>query len=415
MGAYDRSLLGHFKIFSDFNETQFAYINQYIQQIEIPARKKILKIGAQHDKIFLLLAGELKLAAADGKEITVSADSSSAKNPIAQIRPSRYDVSSLTDVKLIILTKEALSLALNIDETMSDESKNISVDYLDNHHHSYDKILFDILTLLHQDQLVLPSLPDIAFKIRQTVESDTSNAQEIVSVINMDQSIVTKVLRMANSAMYNNTGKKIESCKAAYLRIGSKKLVNLVLSFTMKELFNTDLDVIKKKMNEVWKHSVKVAAISAILTRLTSNLDPEKALLAGLLHNIGSVAILNNLNNMPEVAEDDQLLSQILYGLQSEVGESILTNWNFPDELITVAKYSTEWFKKDNINTNYSDIVNIAQLHAFIGTPYQHNLPAIDDLPAFKNKALNKLTPELSIRIINKAEEEIKQTIDYFN
>jgi len=206
-----------------------------------------------------LLAGELKLAAADGKEITVSADSSSAKNPIAQIRPSRYDVSSLTDVKLIILTKEALSLALNIDETMSDESKNISVDYLDNHHHSYDKILFDILTLLHQDQLVLPSLPDIAFKIRQTVESDTSNAQEIVSVINMDQSIVTKVLRMANSAMYNNTGKKIESCKAAYLRIGSKKLVNLVLSFTMKELFNTDLDVIKKKMNDCCLHYQKAS------------------------------------------------------------------------------------------------------------------------------------------------------------
>ena len=407
--------LQKFNLFSDFTDLQCAYIKENAKKLDVPANKILLKLGAEHTNIFLLLEGELRLTAADGKVGLITADSSSAKNSIAQLRPSRYQVTSLTEVKIIVLSEDILSQAIAMEDAEEIEIDAISVDEMDDHNEAYDKILFDILSLLHTEKLILPSLPDIALKIRHAVENEDSDAEEIAKIINMDQSIVAKILKTANSAMYNSSGKKIESLKSAYLRIGSKKLVNLVLSYAMKELFNSDSALIKSKMKEVWQHSVKVAAISSILARLTPGFDPEKALLAGLLHNIGSVAVLNNLGDNQSMIENPELIANVLYGLQSEVGETLLGKWEFPDDLINVVKYSTDWYRDESENADYSDIINIAQLHAYIGTPLQEKLPNIDETPAFKKLALGQLTPELSLQVLEKSQEDINQTIALFN
>ncbi|MFK5984744.1 MAG: HDOD domain-containing protein [Pseudomonadota bacterium] len=404
-----------FNMFADFTELQISYIKSNAKQLVIPANKILLKLGAEHTNIFLLVEGELKLIAADGKEGIISADCLSAKNSIAQLRPSRYQVSSLTEVRMIVMPLEVIERAVAMEDAEEIEIEAFSIDESDNHDEAYDKILFDILSLLHTDKLILPSLPDIALKIRQTVESEDSDADEVSKVINMDQSIVTKILKTANSAMYNTSGKKIESCKAAYMRIGSKKLVNLVLSYAMKELFNSDSAIIKAKMKEVWQHSIKVAAISSILARLTPGFDSEKALLAGLLHNIGAVAVLNNLGDNLAIIEDGELIDNVLYGLQAEVGDNLLEKWDFPEELIDVVKHSTDWFRDESEQPNYSDIVNIAQLHARIGMPMWEELPNIDEVPSFKKLALGQLTPEMSLQVLEKSQEEISQTIALFN
>lgn len=400
--------------FADFTDMQFAYIRQNAKQFLVPPKKILLKLGAEHSNVFLLLEGELKLTATDGKEGIISSDSNSAKNPIAQLRPSRYQVSSLTEVKIIVLSEEVLNQAIAMEDAEEIDISAISVDEMDNHNEDYDKILFDILSLLHTDKLILPSLPDIALKIRHAAEDEDSDADKISDIINMDQSIVAKILKTGNSVMYNTSGKKIESCKAAYLRMGSKTVVNLVISFAMKELFNSDSAIIKKKMKSLWQHSVKVAAISSVLARLTPGFDSDKALLAGLLHNIGAVAVLNNLGENETTLEDPVLMDKVLFALQSEVGETLLVKWGFPEDIIDVAKHSTNWEYDEDEKTNYSDIINIAQLHAFIGTPFQPQLPNLDEIPAFHKLALGQLTPDLSLQVLEKSQDEINETITRF-
>jgi HD-like signal output (HDOD) protein len=401
--------------FADFTDLQFEYIRNNAKQFFVPPNKILLKLGAEHTNIFLLLEGELKLTAADGKKGIISSDNSSAKNPIAQLRPSQYQVSSLTEVKIIVLSEDVLNHAIAMEGSEEIEIGAISVDEMEDHNNAYDKILFDILSLLHTDKLILPSLPDIALKIRHAAESEDSDADTITDIINMDQSIVAKILKTANSVMYNPSGKKIESCKAAYMRMGSKTVVNLVISFAMKELFNSDSPIIKEKMKSVWQHSVKVAAISSVLASLTPGFDSEKALLAGLLHNIGAVAVLNNLGDNLSMIEDAELMENILIGLQSEVGETLLEKWDFPEDLVEVVRHSTDWDYDENENTCYSDIINIAQLHAYIGTSLQEKLPSIDEIPAFHKLALGQLTPDLSLQVLEKSQGDINDTISRFN
>ncbi len=405
-----------FKLFTDFSDVQCDYIIKNSKEFNVPENKTLLKIGTDHTHYFMLLEGKIKLTATDGKESVISADTPNAKNPIAQLRPSRYHVSTLTDVKIMALSEENYNNAVALSETEEVELKNISVEDIGSiNKQPYNKIFFDILCLLHTDQLKLPSLPDIALKIRHAVENEKNTTNKIIKIINMDQSIVTKILKTANSALYHTSGKKIESVKTAFIRIGSKKLINLVHSYALKELFNSNSSLLKAKMNEIWKHSVKVAAISYILARMTPGFDPEKALLAGLLHNIGSVVILNNLGDNQPLNEDPELITYILDSLQAEAGRCLLEKWKFPNDLIEVAEHSSNWYRDEKESPVYSDIINIAQLHSYIGTPLQKKFPRVDEVPAFKKLASGQLTPELSLQLIEQSQTEIDQTIALFN
>jgi len=400
--------LQKFNLLKDFSDVQLTYIRENGKQLDIPPKKVLLKQGATHTNIFLLLKGDLRLIAVDGKTSTISADSPSGKNPIAQLRPSRYQVLSATDVTLIVFPEEILQAAIEIEE-----AETIEVAAAQEPHEDFDSALFDILSLLHTDQLILPSLPDIAIKIRHAMEDEDSGADEISKIIQMDQSIVAKIIKTANSALYGGS-KKVEDCKSAYIRLGAKKLVNLVLSYTMKELFKSDSKIIQAHMKSLWDHSVRVAAISSILARLTPGFDPEKALLAGLLHNIGAVVVLNNLGNHPAVTEDPEILQTVLLSLQAEVGSTLLKKWDFPDEITVVVEHASDWGRNHDEKGDLTDIINVAQLHSYIGTPMQENVPPLDKVPAFHKLALGQLTPEMSLQILEKSKEDIDQTIKLF-
>jgi len=100
--------------------------------------------------------------------------------------------------------------------------------------------------------------------------------------------------------------------------------------------------------------------------------------------------------------------------LQGEVGAALLEKWEFSDEIIEVIENAGDWLRNEKAQADYSDIVNIAQLHAYIGTPVMDTIPTIDVIPGFHKLALGKLTPEMSLQVIEKSQEEIEETIAIF-
>ena len=144
MTPVSNEYLKKFSLFSNFTDQQYASINEYGKQIVVPAGKVILKLDSKLDNIFLLLEGKLELTAEDDKKVIISADSRSANNPIASIRPSRYQVISQTESRLLLISKEILDQAIALEEGI--EPGAIT---LDEHDAEYDVLLFNILSLLH--------------------------------------------------------------------------------------------------------------------------------------------------------------------------------------------------------------------------------------------------------------------------
>lgn len=275
--------------------------------------------------------------------------------------------------------------------------------------HSLENRLYqDCYRYMQSDNLVLPTLPDIAFKIRRSINDERMNNTNIARVVQMDPAITAKLIQVANSPMYAGR-RKIESCPEALTRTGLKAAQNIITTIALKAVFNAKSALIRKKMAELWAHSSYVAAISAVIAQKTPGFDPDRAMLAGLIHDIGIVPILAYADNRSEVLDQPQHLRETVRKLRAAIGIQIIRKWDFPKDFEDVIANAENW-QYDNQNAaNYTDIVMIAQLHSFIGLVDAKKMPRLDTLPAYKKLVAGQLDADISINILDAAKYEIEQ------
>ena len=238
------------------------------------------------------------------------------------------------------------------------------------------------------------------------MEDDNINAGDIAKIIQTDPVITTKLIKAANSALYGGQS-AVETCSGAVIRLGNKLSHKLVLTYTMQDIFKPKSSRLQKRMKELWQHSTKVAAICYVLAKRDKRFEPEHAMLAGLMHDIGVVAILNYANEFPEEIENSNVLEQAIQRLRAQTGSMILSKWGFPTEFIVTALECEEWMRDTGNKPDYCDLVIVAQLHSFIGAGLTQNVPPMHKVPALDRLDLGDLTPRRSLKILDKAEDQI--------
>lgn len=124
-----------------------------------------------------------------------------------------------------------------------------------------EKFIAIIIGDIKQNCLKLPSLPEIAIRVRKAVEDEKSSAAQIAKVINTDPALSTRLLRIANSPVYRGTS-PVETTQAAITRLGSTVVRNLVSGLVTQQLFQTHSTFLMARMRSLWAHSSEVAIIS---------------------------------------------------------------------------------------------------------------------------------------------------------
>lgn len=269
-----------------------------------------------------------------------------------------------------------------------------------------NKLLLDCYRHMQSDDLVLPTIPDVAFKIRRAINDDKSSVSSIARIVQIDPSITAKLIQIANSPLYMGR-KKIESCPEALTRLGLKTAQGIITSVALKSVFNAKSPLIRQKMAELWAHSSYVASISAVFAHKIPGFDPDRAMLAGLIHDIGIVPILTYADNHPDIMANPKDLVEAVRELRAGIGVQIIRRWDFPEDFGDVVINAENWFRNDNNPPGYADIVMISQLHSFIGKVDIKKIPKIDDLPAYK-KLAGHLNADDTINILDTAKDEIE-------
>lgn len=259
---------------------------------------------------------------------------------------------------------------------------------------------------MQSNNLVLPTIPDVSFKIRRAINDDKSSVSSIARIVQIDPSITAKLIQIANSPLYRGR-KKIESCPEALTRLGLKTAQDIITTVAMKSVFNAKSPLIRQKMTALWLHSSYIASISAVFAHKIPGFDPDRAMLAGLIHDIGIVPILTYADNHPDIMANPRDLIDTVRQLRADIGIQIIRQWDFPDDFEDVVINAENWFRHDKNPSNYADIVMISQLHSFIGKVGVKKIPKIDDLPAYK-KLASHLNASDSINILDTAKDEIE-------
>jgi HD-like signal output (HDOD) protein len=259
-----------------------------------------------------------------------------------------------------------------------------------------------------RERAELPSLPDLALKIGRAIDDPNNANEDIARLIQLDPSLTARLISVVNSAAFGGFN-KITSINQATARLGRTKVRSLVYSCLLKNIFKASSNLLKRRMETVWQHSVHVAALSFVRGRETSGIDSEQALLAGLVHDIGAVAAIGGISRFPVLAEREAVLDHVIETLRVEVGLQTLKHWGLHSEFADVVRDAENWHRIGWAIPQNADVVILAQLHAMVGSARRSMLPRIDAVPAFSKLARGELTPKHSLALLEEAEADVRE------
>ena len=224
-----------------------------------------------------------------------------------------------------------------------------------------------ILDDLENERLPLPTLPEVAIRVRETVDNANTSIKEVAQIIETDAALSARIIQVANSALYKGLS-SADNVQSATMRMGLNTVKNLTTSLVMKQLFQATHPVIDQFLRTAWKQSTDVAALSAMIAKNYTNLESDSALLAGLTHSIGLSPILVKAESDPDLLNDSKALEILLYELYPVVGSEILKRWDFSEHLIKVpAEHLNIHRNGNNGEADYTDVVQVALLQATAG------------------------------------------------
>jgi HD-like signal output (HDOD) protein len=217
-----------------------------------------------------------------------------------------------------------------------------------------------LIDAINNNQIVLPTLPEVALRVRDEAEQENTTARKLAEIITTDAAISARLLQVANSPLYRPRA-PIEDVQMAVTRLGNKLVKSLVTSLAMKQIYQATTDFMEQKLRKVWEDSVHVAAVSKVLAQSLPHLSNEQAMLAGLTHNIGTLPILTMAESLTDLSGNEPMLEELINALYPEIGALILKNWDFPEGIVNVPTEHNN-YSRVGIEADYADVVMVARL-----------------------------------------------------
>lgn len=195
------------------------------------------------------------------------------------------------------------------------------------------RILEDIARELSGD-VNFPTCLDAALLVRNTLKDPFANLDKVVQVVGVEPLISSKLLRLANSVSYNPSGKISSDLAMAISRIGFDSVRTISLAVAMDQMLKSrNLANYENIAHNAWAHSIHVAAIARVLARRLGRINPDDAMMAGLVHDIGVFYLLYRATEYPEYRNNREAMLELLAGWHEGVGESLLHALGIPERI----------------------------------------------------------------------------------
>ena len=261
-----------------------------------------------------------------------------------------------------------------------------------------------LISAIKGNRIVLPTLPEVALRVREKAEDPNIDAAGIANVLSTDAAISARVMKVSNSPLLR-AASPITDLKMAISRLGINYSCNLATGLAMEQMFQATSDAVDRRMRQNWAKSTEIAGICSVLAQTFTKLTPDQATLAGLIHRIGALPILRFAEEDRKLVKMPEILDQIISKLHGEIGELILKTWDFPDNLsmvpIEYLNYSRQPPKAD-----YADLVMVANLHGHSGGDVPTGAPEDwSEISAFERLGISTEVNVMEIEDLSEAME----------
>lgn len=240
-----------------------------------------------------------------------------------------------------------------------------------------------LLTILddkiRHDRLVLPTLPEIALRVRQRADDPKVSLAQMAEVIALDPALSARMMKVANSAFMGRSI-KVNTLSQAVTRIGLSQIKNIATAMAIEQLFVSEYKQVQQQLDKLWRDNIQVAAIAVACLKSYQASHPQCVLssdvmtLCALVHNIGALAVITEAERHPEVFGHPLFLNSVIDKAAPYISVKVLKAWGFAEEFQLAAK---SWrVCKANAVPDYTDFIRLAAIERgyYKSTEEQHQL-----------------------------------------
>lgn len=396
-----------FDDFKDLDDIALVDVAEHAVIVEYQESKRIVAEMMVAYTLYLL-EGNLEIQSTGGVHQALSANTERAQSPAFYSDQSGHYARCLTACKVLqvdrsVIEKYGIKHIRNKDELDYTEFDTLPAG------DSSLALVNEITNLFKSKSVTLPSLPEIALYINAALDKEDMSAKKLAKIIQMDPVIAARIVQVANSALYGG-GEQNDSIQNAVTKIGFEGVRAIVMGVVLRDLFMPNTEIVTRSMAHFYEHSIRIGVICYEFAKRIRGFSPDRAFLAGILHDIGVVPILVVADGHTEIAYKTSNLETVLSQLKSYIGGMVLQQWEFDPEYIVIAKHAYDW-KRDVDKADYCDLVQVALLHSHLLGGEKITGPVLEELPAFKRLGLDSENPIANIAMLKELGQRITDLV----
>lgn len=182
---------------------------------------------------------------------------------------------------------------------------------------------------------VFPTSIQLATRIRQALDQDDISVDDVARLIEVEPLLTAKVVRMANCVTFNPSGREVFDVRQAIGRVGFNAVRSVSMAIALAQLKAAPaLQVFRNLTEPAWQSSVRLAALSRLLARTQRGVNPDEAMLSGLVSEIGVFYLLDKAARHPEYVSNASHVGALLAEYATSVGNQFLVVMGMPGNTV---------------------------------------------------------------------------------
>ncbi|WP_028626332.1 HDOD domain-containing protein [Metapseudomonas resinovorans] len=227
---------------------------------------------------------------------------------------------------------------------------------MDNRH---DNVKLALYERFLKDVGALPPMPEASLRLRQLQTADAATHEQASALLEACPVLAERLNEFASLPLLGHIHPGAQLTDVVR-QLDGRRLANLVLAFELRQLYEGSEPSLEKVFNKRWRLSLQRAALSAGLAQHLPHLEAEDALLAGLLQDVGSLPLLKELHQWPQVSRLEVDLQRLCEQLSAELGVLLLSAWKLPGNMQDCARLRRDWCRQHKGPVDLADVVQVA-------------------------------------------------------
>lgn len=226
------------------------------------------------------------------------------------------------------------------------------------------QMLEDIARELSGD-LIFPTHFDASLRLRDVLRAPNAPVPRVEAAIRVEPLVCSRLISLANSALYNRGGPPVRDVRQAILKLGMEVVRTTALAVAMKQLMQArSIADFADMTKRLWSHSLMSAAASAAIARKFGRFNPDEAMLAGLVHDLGASYMLYRASQYDELRARPETTRHLVLQWHESIGVSLLHALGLPEEIVAACQDHDQPRPVPEHPRTLADVVYVANLMA---------------------------------------------------